>query len=98
MSAVLVYRNQWVGFHGAPVSETFSIHSPMRDKRVALGLNIINDKIGPTNNIGAFGTYAYHLPAGGGKLSMALRGGVYRYQLDIEKLKYKIKNNITDIK
>jgi len=93
VSAVLVYRNQWVGFNGAPVSETFSIHSPLNAKRVALGLNVINDQIGPTNNMGAFGTYAYHLPTGGGKLSMALRGGVYRYQMDVEKLNYKDKTD-----
>ena len=95
VSAVLVYRNQWLGFDGAPVSKTFSIHSPMKGKRVALGLNFINEQIGPSDNMGAFGTYAYHLPAAGGKLSMALRGGVYRYQIDVEKLKYK---DITDNK
>jgi len=93
VSAVLLYRNQWLGLDGAPVSETFSIHAPLKGRRVAMGFNVINDKIGPTNNIGAFGTYAYHLPSNSGKLSMALRAGVYRFQMNGELLDFKAKKD-----
>ncbi|MFH1321820.1 MAG: type IX secretion system membrane protein PorP/SprF [Bacteroidota bacterium] len=94
VSAVLLYRNHWVGIDGAPVSETFSIHSPFKGKRVALGFNVINEKIGPRSNIGAFGTYAYHLHLNSGKLSMALRGGIYRIQVNEDILDFKDKNDI----
>src|SRR3989304_6238820 len=93
-SAVLLYRNQWAGIDGAPVSKTFSIHTPMKGRRVALGFNVISDKIGPTNNIGAFGTYAYHLPLSAGNLSMALRAGFYRFQMNGELLDFKSKKDI----
>ena len=88
-SAVMLYRNQWVGMAGAPQSSSLSIHTPLDGKNIGLGFNVINDKIGPTNNLGIFGTYAYHLRAGDGKLSMALRAGTYRFQLDGNAIEYK---------
>ncbi|HIA06685.1 MAG TPA: type IX secretion system membrane protein PorP/SprF [Flavobacteriales bacterium] len=88
-SAVMLYRNQWVGMAGAPQSSSLSIHTPLEGKNIGLGFNVINDKIGPTNNLGIFGTYAYHLRAGDGKLSMALRAGTYRFQLDGNAIEYK---------
>ena len=88
-SAVMLYRNQWLGMVGAPQSSSVSIHTPLEGKKVGLGLNIINDKIGPTNNLGIFGTYAYRLNVGDANLSMALRAGTYRYQLDGDAIEYK---------
>jgi type IX secretion system PorP/SprF family membrane protein len=88
-SAVMLYRNQWVGMAGAPQSSSLSIHTPLEGKNIGLGFNVINDKIGPTNNLGIFGTYAYHLSTGNGKLSMALRAGTYRFQLDGNAIEYK---------
>lgn len=88
-SAVMLYRNQWVGMVGAPQSSSLSIHTPLEGKNIGLGFNVINDKIGPTNNLGIFGTYAYHLATGDGKLSMALRAGTYRFQLDGNAIEYK---------
>ncbi|MBI2967282.1 MAG: type IX secretion system membrane protein PorP/SprF [Bacteroidetes bacterium] len=90
---VLLYRNQWVGMDGAPQVETFSLHTPFQGKRVALGLNAFNDNIGPSNKMGFFGTYAYHLPLPLGKLSMALRAGIYRYKFYNQKLDYKDKSD-----
>jgi len=88
-SAVMLYRNQWLGMDGAPKSASLSVHTPLEGKKVGLGFNIINDKIGPTNNLGIFGTYAYRLSLGDGTLSMALRAGTYRYQLDGNAIEYK---------
>lgn len=44
-----LYRNQWVGIGGAPVTQTLNIHSPIgASEKVGLGLSVINDKVGPT--------------------------------------------------
>ncbi len=44
-----LYRNQWVGIGGAPVTQTLNVHSPIGvSNKVGLGLSIVNDKIGPT--------------------------------------------------
>lgn len=88
-SAVLLFREQWLGIDGAPSTQTFSIHSPFQKNKMALGLNISNDRIGPTRNTGGFLTYAYHLTMPKGKLSLGLRGGVYNSSLDQSMLNYQ---------
>lgn len=89
VSAVLLHRSQWVSIDGAPTTQTLSIHSPLKNRKMALGLNITNDVVGPVRNFGAFGTYAYHLPFSTGKLSLALRGGVYSSSLDRSQLDFQ---------
>lgn len=88
-SAVLLFREQWLGIDGAPSTQTFSIHSPFSKQKMALGLNLINDDIGPTKNSGIFATYAYHLKLGKAKLSFGLRGGVYNSRIDLNALNYR---------
>lgn len=45
-----LYRNQWVGFGGAPVTQTLNIHSPIgQAEKVGLGFSVVNDKIGPSS-------------------------------------------------
>ena len=43
-------RSQWVGFEGAPVTQTLTLHSPIANKKIGLGLSVVNDKIGPVKN------------------------------------------------
>ena len=71
----LGYRNQWVGFDGAPVSQTFSAHTPMRNENIALGLFLNNEQIDVRNNTSMYFNYAYRLPLGRGRLAMGLKGG-----------------------
>lgn len=71
----LGYRNQWVGFDGAPVSQTFSAHTPMRNENIALGLFLNNEQIDVRNNTSMYFNYAYRLLLGRGRLAMGLKGG-----------------------
>jgi len=59
LTATLIYRSQWNGFEGAPVTQVASVHSPIPDQRHNLGLTIINDKIEPSHNTSLFVDYAY---------------------------------------
>ncbi|HYG52670.1 MAG TPA: type IX secretion system membrane protein PorP/SprF [Flavobacteriales bacterium] len=93
LSGVLLFRQQWVGIDGAPATQTFSVHSGIGQTKLAAGINVVNDVVGPTRNSGALLTCAYHLPLGNGKLSFGLRGGVFNSRLDNTKLNY---NNPTD--
>ncbi len=70
------YRNQWVGFEGAPESQTFSTHTPLRNQNIALGLHIFNEKIDVRNNISIFSNYAWRFNAGRGRLAFGLKGGL----------------------
>ncbi|QEE50672.1 type IX secretion system membrane protein PorP/SprF [Flavobacterium alkalisoli] len=42
-----IYRSQWVGIDGAPVTQTLSMDSPV-GKNVGLGLSFLNESIGPS--------------------------------------------------
>ena len=54
-------RNQWMGFEGAPQTQTFSVDAPFKlfGIRNGVGLTIINDEIGNFQNIGLNFSYAY---------------------------------------
>lgn len=41
--AFLTHRRQWIGIEGAPVTSTFSFHTPLK-KNLALGTNIYQDE------------------------------------------------------
>lgn len=46
MSVFLLHRTQWVGLDGAPVTNNFSIHSPIAQSNFGLGISVVNDRIG----------------------------------------------------
>jgi type IX secretion system PorP/SprF family membrane protein len=45
-SAVGLHRSQWVGLEGGPETQTLSVHTPLRNEKIGLGLSFINDKLG----------------------------------------------------
>jgi type IX secretion system PorP/SprF family membrane protein len=75
LSAFLSYRMQWMGTPGAPVMQTVSLHSPMKNDRVALGLKARFMQFGNTKSTSIYGIYAYHIRLGKGKLSFGLKAG-----------------------
>ncbi len=80
LSASFLTRFQNVGLPGAPNSQTLSIHSPILEKRIALGLMVIHDKIGVIGQTGVNGIYAYRIPMSNkATLSFGLQVGVSTY-------------------
>jgi type IX secretion system PorP/SprF family membrane protein len=75
LSAFLSYRMQWMGTKGAPVIQSASLHSPMKNDRVALGLKAQFMQYGVTKSTSIYASYAYHLRIGKGKLSFGLDAG-----------------------
>lgn len=87
MAIALLYRKQWWNIPGGPSTQTFTIHSPMKNERVGLGFSLVNDVIGPTKAIDANLSYSYHLPLGKqAKLAVALQGGIINWRADWSKL------------
>lgn len=80
-------RHQWVGFDGAPSTQTFLAHSPLKAQNMALGFTAITDKAGPVRQTGAQVDYAYRIRTGEGtRLAFGLKGGVNILQADIASL------------
>ena len=44
-------RIQWLGFEGAPVTQHLTYDSPIGTSGFGLGINLVNDKIGPSNEV-----------------------------------------------
>lgn len=76
MSLTALIREQWVGIEGAPNTQTLSLHSPLLNDRIGLGLTVIRDEIGITRQHGVFGAYAYRVNFGSATLSLGLQAGV----------------------
>ena len=84
----LLHRTQWWGIDGGPVTQTLSMHTPLKNDRVGVGFSMVNDKIGPTNSLSGNFSYAYRVPIGKTRLSIALQGGFNNWRADWSKLSY----------
>lgn len=59
--ANMSYRNQWVGFDGAPALMMANYHGSVKGKgKVGLGGSIVSERTGITQSTGAYLTYAHH--------------------------------------
>lgn len=76
LSVAISYRNQWVGFEGAPVTQLGSIHTPLLHENVGIGFLFMNSEIGVTQESGIMSNYSFSFRTGPGKLSLGLGGGV----------------------
>jgi type IX secretion system PorP/SprF family membrane protein len=80
-------RHQWVGFEGAPTTQTLTAHSPLPGQTIALGATLLNDKAGPIAQTSFFADVAYRMKVGeGSKLAFGLKGGVDLYRADLTQL------------
>jgi type IX secretion system PorP/SprF family membrane protein len=59
MGFMFLAREQWTGFENAPSTQTFTFQTLNKNKRVGLGLNVINDKFGLEKRLSIFGDYSY---------------------------------------
>lgn len=55
ISTVAIARFQWVNFKGAPLTQWFSVHSPLMHKSIGVGGHVINDQIGNRTRTSAYG-------------------------------------------
>src|SRR5688500_18724368 len=83
IQANLNYRNQWVGFEGAPKTCMASIYGPFRKSaKVALGGMVQADVTGLLQRTGGYLTYAYHIKLNDAwKLGMGLSAGAMQYRV-----------------
>ena len=90
LSAALTYRMQWMGIADAPKLQSISLHTPLKNDKVALGLNAQLMQYGVTSSQSIYAIYAYHIRLSKGKISFGLKAGV-----DISNTDYKGLTGIT---
>lgn len=86
-SIVGLHRSQWVGLDGAPRTQSLSIHSPIGEGKVGLGLSIVNDALGPSQETYVGADFSYTINTSeNGKLSFGLKAGGHILDVDFTKL------------
>ncbi|SHI61037.1 PorP/SprF family type IX secretion system membrane protein [Algibacter luteus] len=96
LSATALYRTQWVGIDGAPKTMTFGIHSPLRNDRIGLGLNVVSDQLGPAEETSIDANFSYSIPvneSGDLELSFGIKGGLHLLDTDWSKGRYQNEDN-----
>lgn len=81
-----LHRSQWVGLDGAPVTSSFTAHTPIGLSNTGLGFSFVNDQIGPSveNNIAI--DFAYRISMGLNTLSFGIKGSANLLNIDYRKL------------
>jgi type IX secretion system PorP/SprF family membrane protein len=80
-------RNQWLGISNGPVLTTVSLHSVLKNDKVALGLMAEFMDYGVTSAQSVYAVYAYHIKLAKGKLSFGLKTGFDRSTTNYSILK-----------
>ncbi len=89
-----VHRSQWLGYQssfgdgGAPTTQLVSFNTPIYKLRSGFGAYIVNDKLGPQNNLEAQAMYAYHLGIKETKLSFGIKLGLYSQTINGKYYRY----------
>ena len=86
LTVTALHRSQWVGFDGAPTTQTLTLHSPIAPK-LGMGLSIVNDAIGPVKTTAAYIDIAYSIKVSEkAKLAFGLKGGINFMQANLSNL------------
>jgi type IX secretion system PorP/SprF family membrane protein len=101
MSIFALHRTQWVGLDGAPVTNTASIHTPINNSKVGMGVSIINDRIGPSEESNIAVDLSYTIDTSEDfKLAFGIKASANLMNVDFTKLNrydandYSFENNI----
>ena len=97
LDMILLHRHQWFGIKGAPMTQTFSIHSPIKigknNENASVGGFLGHDQIGVTRTFTGYATFSYRLRLNNPKrsrkiiyLNIGLSGGVANWSANYESL------------
>lgn len=86
LSVTGLVREQWVGLDGAPSTQTLSIHAPVFNQKVGVGLSFLNEGIGVSKRTGINLNGSYRIKMDESWLSFGLQLGVVSVSEDLAKL------------
>jgi len=96
-----IHRTQWLGFStsfdgpgGNPQTQVISAVTPLYKLNGGAAVHIVNDNLGPVNNLEVQGSFAYHYQIkSAGKLSIGARFGIYAQTYDFDKHRWRDPND-----
>lgn len=78
LTVTMLARQQWAGLQGAPNTQTFSIHSPVKESNTSIGAFLMRDNIGEVlTETGGYLTLAQRIEVGEqAYLAVGFNGGI----------------------
>jgi type IX secretion system PorP/SprF family membrane protein len=87
LTVTALNRAQWVDFKGAPLTQTITMHAPIADEHIGLGLSLMNDKLGATNNSSVAADFAFIMKMSEkSKLALGLSAGINMFKANLSSL------------
>lgn len=87
LTITALHRSQWVDFTGAPLTQTLTMHTPLRSEHIGIGLSASNDRIGPINTTAIYGDFAYIMRLSPkAELAAGISGGIDIFQADMSAM------------
>lgn len=89
-----IHRSQWLGYQSsfddglAPTTQMVSFNTPIMRLRSGFGAYVMNDRLGPQNNLEVQAMYAYHLGIKENKLSIGIKAGMYSQSVNGKYYRY----------
>ena len=88
MAVTLTHRQQWVNFPGRPITTAFTLHGPLANNKMGVGISVLNEQIGKLSRNLVYLNYAYRIKTGDkGHLSFGLMGGIHNQVNKLSELK-----------
>lgn len=82
-TANIIYRHQWVEFDGAPVTQTLTMHSPLKKESISVGGSVVNDSHGKIKQTALFGDVSYRIFLDRSKIAFGIKAGMSLFQADL---------------
>lgn len=93
LEVAAIHRSQWVGLSGAPRTQNVGINAAA-GKVIGVGLNFVNDRIGPTNQSFLTASIAAKIKLTNKiSLSAGINGGIDVISVDFTKGQSKVEND-----
>ncbi len=90
-----IHRSQWVGFDGAPTTQTLTVHSPLARKELGVGFSLVNDDIGPSHFTSMHVDMSYTIDLEDErKLSFGLKSGMSLLNVDLNSIPLEEQNDV----
>jgi type IX secretion system PorP/SprF family membrane protein len=90
-------RKQWAGIDGAPQTQVFTVHTPLKHSRSSAGVVAMHDHLGVTSQYNVYGVYAYRIPVSeNGKIALGAQAGVALYNSNLNELEIDTHDNQPD--
>lgn len=87
LSIFAMHRAQWVGLDGAPSTSMVSLSTPIKGRKLGLGVLLSNDKVGPSENNVIETNFSYTIPTSPNyQFSFGLKASIGFLNVDFSKL------------